>query len=75
MGGRQGGMVECGRRVSELVWREGLRVLGLQREGIGVLEVMVRSQGMWVEAVEMGGRCILAGVDPSFRGGKREWCS
>lgn len=55
MGGRQGGMVECGRRVRELVWRKGLRMLRLQSKGVGVVEVVIRSQGMRIKAMEMGG--------------------
>ena len=60
--------------MGELVRRKRLRVLWLDAKGVDILEV-VGAKGMVVEAVEMGGRCILAGVDPSFRGGQRKWCS
>jgi hypothetical protein len=62
-------MVECGRRVRELVWRKRLGVLRLHAEGVDILEVVVMaSKGVRVEAVQMGW-CRLASVDPSFRGG------
>lgn len=66
---RQGSMVECGWRVGELVWRKGLRVLRLDAKRIDILEVVVGAESVRIEAVELGGGCDLASMDPALGGG------
>jgi hypothetical protein len=69
MGLCHGALVECRGLVGELVGRKRLGVLGLHGKGIDILEV-VRVECMVIEAVEMGGRSDLAGVDSAFGRGQ-----
>lgn len=65
---RHGAMVESGWRVGELVWRKRLRMLRLETKRIDVLKVVLRANGVRVEAMKMWCWRTLASMDPSFRG-------
>ena len=67
------GMVECRRLMGELMRRKRLRVLWLESERVGVLEVVMICQCVRVEALEL--RIVgrgLASVEGAFRGGEGE---
>jgi hypothetical protein len=66
-------MVECRGLVGELVRRKRLRVLWLNSERVGVLEVVMVCQCVRVEALEV--RIVgrgLASVEGAFRSGEGE---
>lgn len=52
----------------KLMWRKGLGVLRWYAEWIKILEVVVGSNSMRVEALEVTWLRILTSMDPRFRG-------
>lgn len=62
-------MFKCGGLVGELMGRKRLRVLRLQGEGVLVGKVVMGSESMRIEAMEMGGGRVLTSMYAAFGGG------